>query len=234
MPAFETVVFDLDGTLLDTLDDLHLSTNAALAAHDMPARTLDEVRRFVGNGIALLIHRAVPEGTPADVEAAVLADFRRHYGAHCEDHTGPYPGIPELLAHLHAAGVRVAVVSNKADFAVQELVARQFPDTFDAVLGECEERGVRKKPAPDMVETALKRMGAAAGAPSQDDPSPADRATLAYVGDSEVDVATAANVGCACVGCAWGFRGRESLLASGATVVVDTPAELERVLLAGK
>lgn len=234
MPAFETVVFDLDGTLLDTLDDLHLSTNAVLAAHDMPARTLDEVRRFVGNGIALLIHRAVPEGTPADVEAAVLADFRRHYGAHCEDHTGPYPGIPELLAHLRAAGVRVAVVSNKADFAVQELVARQFPDTFDAVLGECEERGVRKKPAPDMVEAALKRMGAAAGAPSQDDPSPADRATLAYVGDSEVDVATAANVGCACVGCAWGFRGRESLLASGATVVVDTPAELERVLLAGK
>lgn len=234
MPAFETVVFDLDGTLLDTLDDLHLSTNAALAAHDMPARTLDEVRRFVGNGIALLIHRAVPEGTPADVEAAVLADFRRHYGAHCEDHTGPYPGIPELLAHLRAAGVRVAVVSNKADFAVQELVARQFPDTFDAVLGECEERGVRKKPAPDMVEAALKRMGAAAGAPGQGDPSPADRATLAYVGDSEVDVATAANVGCACVGCAWGFRGRESLLASGATVVVDTPAELERVLLAGK
>lgn len=234
MPAFETVVFDLDGTLLDTLDDLHLSTNAALAAHDMPARTLDEVRRFVGNGIALLIHRAVPEGTPADVEAAVLADFRRHYGAHCEDHTGPYPGIPELLAHLRAAGVRVAVVSNKADFAVQELVARQFPDTFDAVLGECEERGVRKKPAPDMVEAALRRMGAAAEAPGQGDPSPADRATLAYVGDSEVDVATAANVGCACVGCAWGFRGRESLLASGATVVVDTPAELERVLLAGK
>lgn len=234
MPAFETVVFDLDGTLLDTLNDLHLSTNAALAAHDMPARTLDEVRRFVGNGIALLIHRAVPEGTPADVEAAVLADFRRHYGAHCEDHTGPYPGIPELLAHLRAAGVRVAVVSNKADFAVQELVARQFPDTFDAVLGECEERGVRKKPAPDMVEAALKRMGAAAGAPGQGDPSPTDHATLAYVGDSEVDVATAANVGCACVGCAWGFRGRESLLASGATVVVDTPAELERVLLAGK
>lgn len=242
MPAFETVVFDLDGTLLDTLDDLHLSTNAALAAHDMPARTLEEVRRFVGNGIALLIHRAVPEGTPADVEAAVLADFRRHYGAHCEDHTGPYPGIPELLAHLRAAGVRIAVVSNKADFAVQELVARQFPDTFDAVLGECEERGIRKKPAPDMVEAALEQMGVAAGTPGQGDPSPAGqdapagpaaRGSLAYVGDSEVDVATAANVGCACVGCAWGFRGRESLLASGATVIVDTPAELERVLLAG-
>lgn len=242
MPAFETVVFDLDGTLLDTLDDLHLSTNAALAAHDMPARTLEEVRRFVGNGIALLIHRAVPEGTPADVEAAVLADFRRHYGAHCEDHTGPYPGIPELLAHLRAAGVRIAVVSNKADFAVQELVARQFPDTFDAVLGECEERGIRKKPEPDMVEAALEQMGVAAGTPGQGDPSPAGqdapagstaRGSLAYVGDSEVDVATAANVGCACVGCAWGFRGRESLLASGATVIVDTPAELERVLLAG-
>lgn len=224
MPAFETVVFDLDGTLLDTLDDLHLSTNAALAAHDMPARTKDEVRRFVGNGIAPLIHRAVPAGTPAEVEADVLAGFRRHYGAHCEDHTAPYPGIPKLLDHLRAAGVRVAVVSNKADFAVQELVGRQFPGAFDAVLGECEERGVRKKPAPDMVEAALEHMGA--------DASPAGRAFLAYVGDSEVDVATAANVGCACVGCAWGFRGREALLAAGAHVVVDTPQELERVLLA--
>ena len=218
MPAYETVVFDLDGTLLNTLEDLHLSTNAALAAHGMPPRTLDEVRRFVGNGIRLLIHRAVPTGTPAATEDAVYQDFRTHYAAHCEDHTGPYPGIPELLAHLRAAGVRLAVVSNKGDFAVQELIARQFPGAFDAVLGECEERGIRKKPAPDMVNAALERMGAT-------------RADLVYVGDSEVDVQTAANVGCPCLSCTWGFRGREELLAAGATTLVDTPAELERVLL---
>ena len=220
MPAYETVIFDLDGTLLDTLCDLHISTNAALAAHGMPLRTLDEVRRFVGNGIRLLIHRAVPAGTGAAGEEAVYADFCAHYAAHCEDHTAPYQGIPELLAHLRAAGTRLAVVSNKGDFAVQELIARQFPGAFDAVLGENEGAGIRKKPAPDMVEAALARMGAS-------------RAGMVYVGDSEVDVQTAAAVGCPCVGCAWGFRGRASLADAGADVIVDTPDELERVLLAG-
>lgn len=219
MPICKTAVFDLDGTLLDSLEDLHLSTNAALAAHGMPTHSIDDVRRFVGNGIALLIHRAVPAGTPADVESAVLEDFKRHYGAHCEDHTGPYPGIPQMLAHLREAGVSVAVVSNKADFAVQELVARQFPDTFDAVLGENEAAGIRKKPAPDMVEAALGRMGVT-------------REGMAYVGDSEVDVQTAEAVGCSCISCTWGFRGRDELVAAGATAFVDTPDELERVLLA--
>ena len=218
MPAYETVVFDLDGTLLNTLEDLHLSTNAALAAHGMPERTLEEVRRFVGNGIRKLIERAVPVGTTAAEQEAVYQDFRAHYAAHCEDHTGPYPGIPEMLAHLRAAGVRLAVVSNKGDFAVQELVSRQFPDTFDAILGENEAAGIRKKPAPDMVEAALARMGAG-------------RDGLVYVGDSEVDVQTAANVGCPCVSCTWGFRGVDELIAAGATAFVDTPAELERVLL---
>ena len=218
MPACETVVFDLDGTLLDTLCDLHLSTNAALAAHGMPPRTIDEVRRFVGNGIALLIHRAVPEGTPAEVEAAVLDSFRAHYGAHCEDHTAPYPGIRELLASLRAAGLGLAVVSNKADFAVQELVERQFPGTFDAVLGENEAAGISKKPAPAMVEAALARMGRG-------------RDGMVYVGDSEVDVQTAANVGCPCLSCTWGFRTRDELTAAGATTFVDTPEELAEVLL---
>ena len=146
MPAYETVVFDLDGTLLNTIEDLHLSTNAALAAHGMPQHTLDDVRRFVGNGIRKLIERAVPAGTSAAEQDAVYEDFCTHYAAHCEDHTGPYPGIPELLAHLRAAGVRLAVVSNKGDFAVQELIARQFSGAFDAVLGENEAAGIRKKP----------------------------------------------------------------------------------------
>ena len=218
MPTYATVVFDLDGTLLDTLDDLHLSTNAALAAHGMAPRTLEEVRRFVGNGIRLLIHRAVPAGTPADEEDSVYDTFCAHYAAHCEDHTGPYPGIDELLAHLRAAGLKLAVVSNKGDFAVQELVGRQFPGAFDAVLGECEERGIRKKPAPDMVEAALAQMGAA-------------RDDMVYVGDSEVDVQTAASVGCPCLSVAWGFRTREQLVEAGATRIVATPAELERALL---
>ena len=219
MPAYKTVVFDLDGTLLDTLEDLMLSTNAALAAHGMPAHPLEHVRRFVGNGIALLIHRAVPAGTPADVEAAVLEDFKRHYGAHCEDHTGPYAGVPEMLARLRAAGLALAVVSNKADFAVQELVARQFPGTFDAVLGENEAAGISKKPAPAMVEAALARMGRG-------------RDGLVYVGDSEVDIQTAANAGCPCLSVTWGFRSPDELLRDGATTLVDTPDELARVLLA--
>ena len=218
MPAYKTVVFDLDGTLLDTLEDLTISTNAALAAHGMPSHPIESVRRFVGNGIALLIHRAVPAGTPADVEAAVLEDFKRHYGAHCEDHTGPYVGVPDLLARLRDAGLALAVVSNKADFAVQELVGRQFPATFDAVLGENEAAGISKKPAPAMVEAALARMGRG-------------RDGLVYVGDSEVDVQTAANAGCPCLSCTWGFRTRAELVAAGATTFVDTPEELGRVLL---
>lgn len=220
MHACTTAVFDLDGTLLDTLEDLHLSTNAALAAHGMPARTRDEVRRFVGNGIALLIHRAVPAGTPLATEEAVLEDFRRHYAEHCDDHTAPYPGIEALLAHLRAAGTRLAVVSNKADFAVQELVARQFPGTFGAVIGENEAAGVRKKPAPDMVRVALERLGAGPEG-------------LVYIGDSEVDVQTAASCACPAVICSWGFRDRAALVSAGARVIVDTPAQLERVLLAG-
>ena len=218
MPAYQTAVFDLDGTLLDSLCDLHLSINAVLAAHGMPTHSLDDVRRFVGNGIRKLVERAVPAGTDDAQRDAVYEDFCAHYAAHCEDHTGPYAGIPELLAHLRAAGVRLAVVSNKGDFAVQELVSRQFPDTFDAILGENEAAGIRKKPAPDMVEAALERMGAS-------------RDGLVYVGDSEVDVQTAASVGCPCVSCTWGFRGVDELIAAGATTFVDTPAELERVLL---
>ena len=218
MPTYKTVVFDLDGTLLNTLEDLWISTNATLAAHGMPEHTIDDVRRFVGNGIALLIHRAVPAGTPADVEAAVLEEFKRHYGAHCEDHTAPYPGVPEMLASLRKAGVALAVVSNKADFAVQELVSRQFPGTFDAVLGENEAAGISKKPAPAMVEAALARMGS-------------DGEGMAYVGDSEVDVATAANAGCPCISVTWGFRTHEELVDAGATTFVETPAELARVIL---
>lgn len=223
MPAptatYRTVVFDLDGTLLDTLEDLMLSTNAALAVNQMPQHSLEDVRRFMGNGIATLIHRAVPAGTPDNAEAGVLADFRRIYGEHCEDHSGPYDGVPEMLASLRQAGLALAVVSNKADFAVQELVERWFPGTFDAVLGENEAAGISRKPSSAMVEAALARMGR-------------DHEGLVYVGDSEVDILTAENSGCPCVSVTWGFRTRDELLRSGATVLVDAPAELADVLLA--
>lgn len=218
MPACATAVFDLDGTLLNTLDDLFVSVNHALRENGCPERTKDEVRAALGNGMKALVHLCAPEGASPELEEAIGATFKPHYAAHCEDHTAPYPGIPEMLERLRAAGVRLAVVSNKGDFAVQELIARQFPDAFDAVLGECEERGIRKKPAPDMVEAAIKRLGA-------------PREGLVYIGDSEVDLATAANVGCDCVICSWGFRSRDQLVADGARTIVDTPDQLGRVLL---
>ena len=218
MPAYQTAVYDLDGTLLNTLDDLYISMSHALESNGCPPRTEDEIRSFLGNGMKVLVRLSLPEGSAPELEEAVAASFKEHYAAHCEDHTGPYEGIPEMLERLRAAGVRLAVVSNKGDFAVQELIARQFPGAFDAVLGECEERGIRKKPAPDMVEAALERLGGS-------------REGLVYIGDSEVDLQTAANVGCPCVICSWGFRSREQLVADGASTIVDTPDELGRVLL---
>ena len=218
MPTCQTAVFDLDGTLLNTLDDLCISIDHALRANDCPPRSRDEIRSYLGNGMRVLVHLSVPEGSPAELEEAVASAFKEHYAAHCEDHTGPYDGIPELLERLRAEGMRLAVVSNKGDFAVQELIARQFPGTFDAVLGECEERGIRKKPAPDMVEAALERLGVT-------------REGLVYIGDSEVDLETAEAVGCPCVICSWGFRSREQLEALGAQTIVGTPDELGRVLL---
>ena len=137
----ELVIFDMDGTILDTLEDLKESLNAALAANGFPERTMEETRRFVGNGIAKLMERAVPAGTSPEVTAKVLADFKVHYAAHCADHTRPYAGVPELLADLRAVGVLTAVVSNKADFAVQILARDYFPGLFDCAgrkRGHCQ------------------------------------------------------------------------------------------------
>lgn len=209
------VIFDMDGTILDTLEDLRRSTNAALAANGLPGRTMEQIRRFVGNGIAKLIERAVPEGTSPEATAAVLEAFKVHYAAHCADHTHPYAGVPELLARLRADGVLTAVVSNKADFAVQILAKDYFPGLFDLVLGERE--GIAKKPAPDMVDTVLRELGVA----------PDD---ARYVGDSEVDVATAKNSGVAGVFVTWGFRSAQTLCAAGAAVLAATPEELAEKL----
>lgn len=214
--AYRTAIFDLDGTLLDTLADLATATNIALAEHGMPARTTDEVRRFVGNGIRRLCERAVPADTSPEVTEAVLESFKRAYKEHERDETAPYPGIPQMLQGLRDAGVKLAVVSNKADFAVQTLVSHYFGDVFHFALGE--QAGTPTKPDRAMVDAILAELGETADG-------------MVYVGDSEVDVETAAHCGCDCIICAWGFREREALVTAGARTIVDTPKELGDAIL---
>ncbi len=200
-------VFDLDGTLLYTLEDLHASTNFALTGEGLPARSLDEVRRFVGNGIRKLIERAVPPDTPPEQLERVFDAFSRHYSENCMVLTRPYPGIPETLAALRARGFKLGVVSNKADAPAKALIAHYFPDTFDSVVGE---RGsVRKKPAPDSVFETLRSLGCAVE-------------DAVYIGDSDVDGQTAKNSGCDCVLVSWGFRSRETLESFGCPIADDT------------
>ena len=216
--SFKVALFDLDGTVLNTLDDLADAVNAVLAAHNMPSRTRDEVRQFVGNGIAKLIERAVPTGTEDGTTNKVMADFKTYYSAHSADKTAPYAGVLEMLAALRAAGVRTAVVSNKADFAVQPLVKQYFGDLFDMALGEDTQKRPAK-PAPDMVYHVLETLGAK----GED---------AVYIGDSDVDVMTAKNAGLACIAVTWGFRDRDCLENAGATAFSDTPAELLDLILA--
>lgn len=208
---YDAAIFDMDGTILNTLDDLAASTNAALGCFGLPERTTDEVRRFVGNGIERLIKRACPPRSDERLLKAVYDEFCAHYQAHDSVRTAPYPGIMETLDELAEHGVGLAVVSNKGDFAVQDLARRFFPGVFGFAVGEREH--IRRKPAPDSVFAALEALGV----------SP-ERAV--YVGDSEVDVQTAAAAGIPCISCTWGFRGVDELVSVGATTFVDAPSEL--------
>ena len=210
---YQALIFDLDGTLLDTLDDLADSVNAVLSMHGYPQKTRDEVCAAVGSGIAKLIEGVLPGGRDNTDFDRVLASFKQYYGAHCEDKTAPYAGIAELLAKLQNAGVKMAIVSNKADFAVKTLAKAWFPDTIPVAIGENEAAGIRKKPAPDTVDLALRELGIA-------------REQAAYVGDSEVDVLTARNCEMPCLSVTWGFRSREVLIESGASILLDTPQAL--------
>lgn len=216
---FQLAIFDLDGTILDTLEDLCAAVNHALEAHAMPGRTLEEVRRFVGNGIRRLIERAVPEGTPVQEIDAVHESFTAYYAQHCADHTQPYDGIVHLLETLRSTGMRTAVVSNKADYAVQTLCADYFPGLFDAVAGERE--GIRRKPCPDAVNAVLKALSVS---PEQ----------AVYIGDSDVDIETAHNAAMPCISVNWGFRPTEFLTAHGASCILSTPAALEAYLTDGQ
>lgn len=211
MKEYTTYIFDLDGTLLDTLDDLAASTNYALRQHGMPEHSRDDVRRFVGNGVRVLIERAVPTGTPAEVREEVLETFREHYLVHGLDRTKPYPGIMQLLRDLRERKKLIAVVSNKFYAATQELCTHFFGSLVDVAIGERED--IRRKPAPDTVNEALRQLNA-------------DRESAVYIGDSEVDIATACNSGMPCISVLWGFRNQEFLEKNGATQLVSSPQEI--------
>ncbi len=208
---YEAVIFDLDGTLLNTLDDLAASTNRALAHFDLPQRSLEEVRQFVGNGVEKLIRRAVPAGTDEALVLDCLDWFKKDYMLHMQDRTAPYPGIPELLKRLRDNGCKVGVVSNKFDGAVKELCREHFGGLLPVAIGE--RPGTQKKPARDLVDLCIAELGVHP-----------DRCV--YVGDSDVDIQTAANAGLPCLSVSWGFRSRDFLMAHGASVIVDTPEEL--------
>ena len=210
---YHTYIFDLDGTLLDTLTDLAASCNYALRTHGMPEHSIDDVRRFVGNGVRLLMERAVPGGAGHPDFEATFATFREHYMQHSLDTTRPYPGIPEVLAELKKRGCRLAVVSNKMMAATVELCHHFFPDTIEVAIGENEAAGIRKKPAPDTVFAALKELGV-------------EKDGAVYVGDSDVDFRTSVNAGIPCVSVLWGFRDRDFLIQHGAKTFISAPSEL--------
>jgi phosphoglycolate phosphatase len=205
------VVFDLDGTLLDTLQDLADAVNYALKAKNMPTRSIDEVRQFVGNGVEQLMIRAVEGGKENPQFAETFALFKEYYAAHCKDHTGPYPDILFLLEELKQRGIRMAIVSNKLDSAVKELDREYFSDYTTAAIGEME--GVARKPAPDTVEKALEALGLS-------------KEETVYVGDSDVDIQTAKNAGLPCISVTWGFRDEAFLKKHGAQQIIRKPFEL--------
>lgn len=207
---FQAMIFDLDGTLLNTLGDLTSAVNYALSKRDCPARSLEEVRAFVGNGVRKLCERALPAARRGEADAC-LADFRAYYGAHLMDATAPYAGMPEAVAALRAAGVRLAALSNKYDPAAKALVRHFFGDAFSPVFGE--RPGIPQKPDPAAAREILRLLDA-------------DPARTAYVGDSGVDMQTAKNAGLFAIGVTWGFRARETLLTCGADALADHPEDL--------
>ena len=213
---YNLCIFDMDGTTLDTLKDLQQALNYALSQFGYPTHPIEAVRGFVGNGLRNLIKNGLPAGTDDDTIDRVLEIYHPFYAEHCFDFTGPYDGVTEMIRELRAKGIATAIVSNKADYAVQALCERFFPGCFDYCIGEKE--GLKRKPAPDMVEAVIKSLGA--------DP---DRCI--YIGDSEVDIDTANNCGIDQAIVTWGFRDREYLAEKGAENIFDTIDELYRFLI---
>lgn len=212
---YKAVLYDMDGTVLDTLSDITDAVNYTLRHFGMPERSHDDVRRFLGNGARHLIEESVPGGTAKDVLERVLEFYKPYYDAHCRIKTAPYSGIVALMERLKAAGVKQAVVSNKPDSAVKELAEIFFPGLLELAIGES--ASVRRKPAPDSVDTAIRAMGL-------------DKSGCIYVGDSEVDIETAKNAALPCISVTWGFRAEDELIASGAQCIVRSADELYAAL----
>lgn len=210
-----TVIFDLDGTLLNTLEDLADSVNHILSIHGFPERTIDEIRSFIGNGILMLMRRSVPKGTSEETANSCAAEMREYYNAHARIKTHPYDGIPELLSELKNRNIKTAVVTNKSETAAKILCNEIFGDVFSAVIGD---NGTdRLKPAPDNVFRAIRLLDA-------------KKESILYVGDSDVDMVTAENAGIVSVGVLWGFRDKDSLLENGAKHLISQPFELLDIL----
>lgn len=210
-----TLIFDLDGTVLNTLQDLRNSVNFALKSNGYPEKSLEEVKKSVGNGLKMLIRRVLPPDAEEETVDAVLAAMKAHYRQHCHDETKPYPGIPALLKRLHTEGYRIALVSNKADAMTKELHRVFFADSIDVAIGETEQ--IRRKPAPDMVLEAIRQLGT-------------EQSDAICIGDSEVDIATARNAGLPCLCVAWGFRSEQQLRAAGAETVFQTTNDLYKAI----
>lgn len=213
----KAVIFDLDGTLLDTLDDLCDSVNVSMDAIGAPRRTIEEVRSFVGNGIRQLMILCVPDGEKNPRFDEAVSAFLDDYRANCKNKTKPYRGINQLLTELSDDGYKLAVVSNKADFAVKKLVRDYFGGVIPVATGENESAGIKKKPAPDTVFAAMKELGC-------------EKEDAVYVGDSEVDIMTAKNAGIRCIAVDWGFRSREILVNAGAKEIVSSAEELKKAI----
>lgn len=215
MKKYDTVVFDMDGTLLDTLDDLAAAVNYALKEMNMPQRTREEVRCFVGNGVRRLMELSVPDGFANPRFEETFEKFRTYYTAHSNDQTKAYDGVLDLIQELKEEGYGLAIVSNKLDSAVKDLNRMYFKGIIETAIGERE--GIARKPAPDTVFAALKELGKSTD-------------TAIYVGDSDVDLATARNAGIPCISVLWGFRDKAFLEEHHAEIFAETPADVKKYL----
>ncbi len=210
-----TIVFDMDGTVLNTLEDLTVSMNYVLGEFGMPGHSQEDYRRFFGNGVREALRLSLPENVPETILDDMLPVFKEHYDAHCLDKTRPYDGIPEMMKELKAKGYKTAIVSNKIDSAVKELHQRFFAEAVDIAIGE--KPGISRKPAPDMVNAALKELGSS-------------REESVYVGDSEVDFLTAKNAELPCISVLWGFRDKDYLVEQGAYCFAKKPEDIVCIL----
>ena len=215
-----TIIFDLDGTLMNTLDDLHDSVSYALRQAGLAPNPKQDTRRYLGNGVRNLVNRSVEQACPTADEALkerVFEIFRAYYVAHSMDKTAPYEGIPEMLKECKKRGFFTAIVSNKLDPAVKDLHKAFFADSIDVAIGETPT--VKRKPAPDMVDEAIRQLSLLHG-------RSIEKSECVYVGDSEVDLQTAKNSDLPCIAVSWGFRDRDYLVEQGAKTIIDCPAEL--------